>query len=402
MKDRINVPIIEITGVKGKTTTAAMLKEIYRDQNPLILSSRGVEILKDGEEIILKKDISITPASIITAWELAEKFYNGETLLKEGTPSNVGICIFETSLGGTGLADVGVITNIAEDYSIAQESSSASKAKSQMFKSKMVVCDYESYQNIYSKNQNYARLSLKQRINTYSIEEKSNVKSFNINYGLYKTTFQVEVADLQTLGGRCLNTSFEASTFAPAQYHLENTLSAITAALTMGTPIKSITQGMENFRGLPGRTSIRNIMQGNPSLHSNIQGKPSICNNNLPSNSHGVRVIEEINPGINVTAIKRAVNMIKDYENPTMVLGGNYGVTCEEIDEKSLMEFLGKIDDDIHIILTGELGKSLWDKMGRDSIYRSQIDQAVNLASEGGAKNILLVYRSNFADLSKR
>ena len=55
---------------------------------------------------VLKQNISITPASIIEAWNLAEDY-------------EIGICIFETSLGGTGLADVGILTNLVEDYPIA-------------------------------------------------------------------------------------------------------------------------------------------------------------------------------------------------------------------------------------------------------------------------------------------
>ena len=103
LKDRINVPIIEITGVKGKTSTLAMLKQIYYDQNPLILSSVGVEIVDNGQDTILQKDISITPASIITAWRLAEDFYKEKKPSKHDVNTNVGICLFESSLGGTGM-----------------------------------------------------------------------------------------------------------------------------------------------------------------------------------------------------------------------------------------------------------------------------------------------------------
>jgi len=399
MKNRIKVPIIEVTGVKGKTSTAAMLKEIYHDENPLILSSRGVELVEDDKEFNLQKDISITPASIITAWELAEKFYKGPSNgnyenkeFPEEKLNPVGICIFESSLGGTGLADVGIITNIAEDYTIAQGNSRASKAKSQMFTSKIVVCDHESYRDIYSKithlpyPSNQAPRSLNPGINTFSVKEKSgsgtsnsdrtNVRAFNINYGLHKTTFQVEVMDLETVNSKIINTSFEASTFAPASYHLENVLAAICAALSMGTPIKSIIEGLEKFKGLPGRTSIHNY--------------------------HELIIIEEINPGINVTAVKRAITMIKDYEKPALVIGGSYGITCEEIDEESLTDVLKGLDEEILIILTGDLGRSIWGKLEKIPIYCPKIDQALNLAGEKGAKNILLVYRSSFSDLSKR
>ncbi len=402
MNDLINVPVIEITGVKGKTTTVAMLKEIYRDQNPLILNSLGVAVVMDGEEFILQKNISITPASIITAWNLSRKFFKEHESFDKLRTDNVGICIFESSLGGTGLADVGVITNIAEDYSIAKGSNSASKAKSQMFESKIVVCDNNSQKSIYSKNSMYDSLLFGKVINTYSIGAESTVTSSNVNYGLDKTTFKVEVNDLKTVNGGNIDTSFVVSTFAPAEYHLENTLSAITAALTMGASIESITQGLKNFNGLPGRTSLRNNSNGIISPYNDMSGKFSLDNNKLHFNPQGVMIIEEINPGINVTAIKRAVNMIKSYEKPAMVLGGSYGVTCEEINEESLLEFLSTLNNDIIIILTGELGRSLKGKIRNESLYHNQINQAVNLAINKGAKNILLVYRSNFADLNKR
>ena len=402
LKDRINVPIIEITGVKGKTSTVAMLKEIYRDQNPLILSSIGVEIVNNGEDILLQKNISITPASIITAWKLAEKFYKVKKPSKQRSHPNVGICIFESSLGGTGLADVGVITNIAEDYPICKGYSSASKAKSQIFKSKIVVCDQNSYDEIYSENKNYKSLLVHKKINTYSVGAKSNLKSYDIDYDLYETKFQVKVTGLQTVEGKCTNDSFQIKTFAPAKHHLENTLSAITASLSLGTNNDSIIKGLENFRGLQGRTSFRNISPAETSSYHNMQNKSSFGQEELISNNKGVNLIEEINPGINVTAIKKSVAMIKDYENPALVLGGSYGVTCEEIDEERLIEFLGQIHDDLFLVFTGELGKSLWDKMGRKSNYRINIGQAIGLAIDEGLNNILIIYRSNFADLNKR
>ena len=55
---------VEVTGVKGKTSFVFMLKEILIDENPLILSSLGSLLYEDEKEIILKRDISITPANI--------------------------------------------------------------------------------------------------------------------------------------------------------------------------------------------------------------------------------------------------------------------------------------------------------------------------------------------------
>ena len=45
---------IEVTGVKGKTSSVFMLKEILIDSNPLLLSSLGAFIYNDGCEKVLK------------------------------------------------------------------------------------------------------------------------------------------------------------------------------------------------------------------------------------------------------------------------------------------------------------------------------------------------------------
>ena len=133
LKSSVNVPVIEVTGVKGKTSVVYMLKEIFNDVNPLILSSLGIEI----GDMVLERDVSITPANIITAWELGQKY-------------NPGIFIMENSLGGTGLASVGILTNIVEDYSIASGTKKASQAKEQIFKSGLVVCDIDPTRNFIS------------------------------------------------------------------------------------------------------------------------------------------------------------------------------------------------------------------------------------------------------------
>lgn len=116
-----------------------------------------------------------------------------------------------------------------------------------MFASKVIISDHDSYQKIYSSNPAHM-----EKTNTYSIQEneknKVNIWAHNIHYNLHKTTFQVEVVDLKTSEGEVLNTSFIVSTFAPSPYHLENTLSAISASLTMGTSPETIINGLENFK----------------------------------------------------------------------------------------------------------------------------------------------------------
>jgi len=332
-----------------------MLKEIFKDLNPLILSSLGVEVIENGESNILKRDISITPASIIEAWQLAQNY------------NNIGICIFETSLGGTGLADVGILTNIAENYPIASGGKTASQAKAQIFKSKVVACDFDPLSQFYA--------DFSENTNSFGINDHANVTASKIKFGLDETSFNVNVNYLKTIDREIINATFDISTFAPAEHHLNNVLSAICSALILKTPINQIKAGLKNFKGIKGRTSMRNYK--------------------------GSKIIEEINPGINVTAIKKSVKMIEHLENPVVIFGGKYGVTCEEIDEKSTAEFFEKMDDEIQLILVDELGKNIKNMIKRKYKY-TDFNNAIDEAVKMNSKMILLIYRSNFADIKKR
>lgn len=355
MKNEIKVPVIEVTGVKGKTSVVWMLKEIFIENNPLILSSLGIEVIKNMENYILEHDISITPANIINTWKLGKDF-------------NPQICIFETSLGGTGLADVGIITNIAENYPVASGEKNACLAKAQMFKSKITACDFDSFNNYYS--------TINKKVNTFGLNDKANVHATDIKFELDKTMFTAKIENLETYEGDLLNTEFEVETFAPAEHHLNNVLCAICAALILNTPINQIKNGLKNFKGIKGRTSIRKYK--------------------------GSKIIEEINPGLNVTAIKKSVDIIKNFNDSTLIFGGKYGITCEEIDEDSTVEFLNMLNNEISLILVDELGKNIKNKIKRKYKYMNNFNNAIEKAVEMNSRMILLIYRSRFSDQSKR
>ena len=130
---------VEVTGVKGKTSAVFMLKEILIDENPLILSSLGALLYENKKEIVLKKNISITPANIKETVDLAYKISNPICEIAQGTVESenkrkYNSAIFESSLGVSGIGDVGLLLNIAENYPIAKGKSSASEAKKQVFR----------------------------------------------------------------------------------------------------------------------------------------------------------------------------------------------------------------------------------------------------------------------------
>ena len=389
-----NVDCIEITGVKGKTSVAYMLKEIMleNEKDTLLLSSLGAHLFKNDlnkgelEDIVLVKNISITPANIINTIQYANNIVNPKDGHEESFEDllNYDAAIFENSLGVCGLGDVGVLTNIVENYTIARGSSNAREAKKQVFNCPMVVIEEETLKEHYPKESEI----FSGRINTFSIyDSSSNVFAQSIDYNLNQSKIKVRYHDLKVLGNEELkNGEIIIKTFAPGRHHVLNALTALTIALTLGIDDEAIQKGLENFNGIEGRTHLTKVGD-------------SI-------------IIEEINPGINTKAIESSIGMIRNIEDYHIIIGGRYGITCEEIDEDKLSDFLNAYmmeNPDVNLILTDELGLSIKKKLdklnntGKNQTikYIESYEEAQNKAIMEN-KNILFIYRSNYSQISKR
>lgn len=357
---------VEVTGVKGKTSCAFMLKEIMIGDNPLLLSSLGALIYDDTKEIVLKKNISITPANIKEAVDLAYKLANpvcgGEV---KGRIYNCAI--FESSLGVTGIGDVGLLTNIVEDYLIAKKKSSASAAKAQVFRCSVVCIEKESLDKYYSDIKH-------DKINSFSLDDKAaNLYTTNVNYSLDETTIDIEYKDIKTIDGDSISGIITVKTFAPGQHHVSNVLGVVATALSLNINDDEIIRGLKNYRGIPGRTNKRVI--------------------------NGITIIEEINPGINTKAIEASINMLNDDSSYIISIGGDYGITCEEIDEESVAELIEKLDKEI--VLCGEVGKNIRKKINKEIEFIDDYNSVYDTAIEK-ERNLLFIYRSDYRKLSKR
>jgi len=116
---RLGYPVVEMTGSFGKTSAIwAALSMLKGERTALALTSDGIFFLDGSEVVPLSGKVSTTPANIIRAVRLA--------------PKRPDLAIFEVSLGGTGLADLGIIKNVYDNYSIAGGSSCAFEAKLSM------------------------------------------------------------------------------------------------------------------------------------------------------------------------------------------------------------------------------------------------------------------------------
>lgn len=414
-----NIKTAEITGVKGKTSTAFLLKEIFleNDKDTLLLSSLGAYLFRKNQDneqkITLQKNISITPANIISTIQLAKKIAspkcstfprcNSTKDLEEriGVNSiiedydnkpyndlNYETAIFENSLGICGFCDIGILTNLVENYPIAKGQSNAREAKRQVFKSPLIVIEYETLNEHYTDEKE----KHKDRINSFSLNDpEANVYCNAIDYDIDKTKIQIVYHDLKTVDENMKNGRLDIDCFAPGPHHALNVLASATSALALGIDKETIQNALSNFKGIDGRTNVR-----------------------LIDEDKGLRIIEEINPGINTKAIENSINMIRDIDNYYIIIGGKYGVTCEEIDEEKLSEFLHEYlmdNPNANLILTDELGKSLEEKIKLsfeekkenkvEIVFVEDYNEAQDIAINEN-KNILFIYRSNYSQVSKR
>ncbi|MDR2545671.1 MAG: coenzyme F430 synthase [Methanobrevibacter sp.] len=392
------IPIIEVTGVKGKTTTVSLLKSVLKDYNSLTLTSLGATLDLDNKNILLKKNISITPASILETIDLVEKTDNCEcsissltTKNKKLNPKSVSknldykIAIFESSLGTSGIGDIGILTNIIENYKIAKNTLNAKIAKEQIFDNEYVVIDYDTMIKFYPEK-------IRDKINSFKLKDynlydnneinpntdiKPNLIANKVKYDLENSKIEIEYENIKTINGNELNGELNVKTHLLGEYNVLNVLGGVTTALTLEIDEEKIKEGLKNFNPVEGRGSIR--------LKENI------------------KIIEEINPGLNIKAIEKVISSIKDLKKYSIILGGKYGVTCEEINETDLSKLLDKIIDENYCDLTlvDELGKSLKNKMKNKVKFFEDHIEAQGIAIEKG-KDILLIYRSNYTQRDKR
>ena len=183
----------------------------------------------------------------------------------------------------------------------------------------------------------------------------------------------IEYKNIKTIDDKLLSGKIQIETFALGPHHVSNVLGVVLTCLTSNIPENQIKNGLKNYNGIPGRTNKRNI--------------------------DGITVIEEINPGINTKAIEESINMISKFDDYYISIGGDYGITCEEIDEDKVVELINKLNH--KIILTGEVGKNISTKINLPMKYIPDYREVYNLSIKN-QKNLLFIYRSDYRNITKR
>ncbi|AWX33189.1 coenzyme F430 synthase [Methanosphaera sp. BMS] len=341
-----NFRIIQVTGVKAKTTVTSMIKDILSDYNVLVLNSSELSYHSDNRKVVLKRNLSITPSSIITALNIA---------LEEDLLDKIDYFIAEVSLGVIPNESIGVLTNIVEDYPIADDSLKASAAKRNVFSCDRVICMKESFDKYYDDVKRDAfKISLS--------DADSDMYTSSLNLDIKNSSFTLHYNDKK----------YDVTCFALTDFYVLNILFAISVGLMCDMCMEDILLKIDDINTIDGRTSYKKV------------GKKII--------------IEEINPGLNTTSIKKSIENIKRLdENFIIVLGGDYGITCEEIDETKLVNYLKTLPN--KIVLTGNLGRNIHGKLNKSNItYIPTLNKAINEMIKLENNEIIeVIYRSEYA-----
>lgn len=290
----------EVTGVKGKTSTCHVISHMMNrlGRKVLQLTSRGIHLYGEEEETLEERS-SIAPTSILRISRMETEFDNG---------------VFEVSLGGTGLADVAIITTIGDNYPIAAGTRTAFDAKKQM-------------------------LNMARKVAVVP-EEERELWTPQVPPGVWLTTFgeegivdayidgphelgeEVEVKFRVKPGGE-FSTRFSGEFLVPA--YLRPFSAAISALKSLGIPPPQLCEVLSDFNGVPGRGEV-------------LQERDTW-------------IVRDRNPGVSVHSVEYLLGILEEYyeaKDIGLVIEPVSIRVCEKLD----LTELGTINE-VHDSVTG-------------------------------------------------
>lgn len=369
--------IVEVTGVKAKTSTASLLAGILSRRFKVVLhTSRGLEAWEDGFPSLIHRGLSITPGSILTAVEKS---------LEAGIKPD--FFIFEISIGGTGAADFGILTTLNPDYGIANNTALASDAKLQLIlnaKSGSTLLI-----NAGARKALEAAKEVQAKVLTFKdpFYADSSVKVF----GVPDFVLETEQLDINSskpsavqkssnnpeISGSALlflERGIEVFSATPRPGYNSSAyrtafIAASAAALELGVGIKDMVSVLEEFRGLSGRMQEKEL--------------------------NGIALIDNSNSGMDILSAEKALEYAllkkKDEKKGSiiLILGEEASQVCEGLPPASVQRFVEKFGTKCrHIILVGERMQAI---AAKNASYAGSLPEGLSKASElAGTEDIIL------------
>uniref|UniRef100_D7DQI2 Mur ligase middle domain protein n=2 Tax=Methanococcus voltae TaxID=2188 RepID=D7DQI2_METV3 len=345
--------IITITGVKGKTSTSELINHILNGKYNVYLhnSTQG----------------SITPTEVLNTLNRLEK---------EKKLYKYDYFIFEISLGLVS-SKYGIITNILEDYPIANNLRSA----------KVKLSTLEFADNCYI---------LKDLYNNYN----KIIESLNI-------------ANIHIIDNNPPNLKIINKYPLEFQYTPKNNINLKTNDFKLNKKIF----GLHNISNCILSYEICKNMMNSEDIIKRIESFE--LKNRMELEYYNI--LRNTNPGLNIKSISNSVeDFIESFDNPIICLGGDFGCTCEEINAEKLLNQLLKINKlnklsnkTLPIYLSGDLGyeiHQIWQKKLNNSEKISNLkirveiienvkitkkEDLIKLKILSEKNNYLIIYRSS-------
>ncbi len=340
--------IIEITGTKAKTSTASILADMLsRKLNVVLHTTRGLEYWKNGTSSLIYQGLSIAPGSILCAVDKTASYISSNSKSEPKSEPNIApdVYIFEVSIGGTGYADIGILTTLTQDYKIANETSWASDAKMQMLDnakpgSTLVInCidDAATGRN------------LDNSVKTVTFSDSKDCTG-NVNLTLEKNAIVINSGNWTSVANA--QPGYNVRSYTTAM------VAATTAALEMGVKPDDIRDTLADFGGLRGRMR-----------EQVFEGKTLIDNSNS---------------GMNIISVKKSLEyantlQIKKKGRIIMVLGEEAAQVCEGLLPEDVLKFLQQQGKNIdELVLVGERMRAVKHK---NAHYADSLTQGLSVAS---------------------
>jgi UDP-N-acetylmuramyl pentapeptide synthase len=307
--DLKNKTIIELTGTKAKTSTAILLADILSKGKKVVShTSRGLEDW--STRTMIKKGLSITPASILTALDAVHD---------AGIEFNVFIS--EISLGGTGFSDIGIITTVANDYKIANNTKLASDAKRRMIldarTGSILVINNDALRFFGACRRDITVISCTDSVNaTCNVYyENLDSKGATLAYFHGKEHGKIHIREAADYDITSYKTAFVCATAAALALHIDHLV---------------IERTLLEFKGAEGRMKKKSL--------------------------DGRILIDNSNSGMDIRTAEKALEYSKNMgERIVMILGEQAKEVCEGLDPAGVERFIHKhINELAALILVGE------------------------------------------------
>lgn len=332
--------IIEITGTGAKTSTAVLLADMAsRSMSVVSHTTHGVEHWSNGVPEMIYQGLSIAPGSILEAMEHTSNI-------------DPDLYIFEISLGGTGAADIGIITTLENEYTIANGTTTSTAAKNQMVE--------------------YARRRSTLLVNALSNETINAPNSVRtVTFSDISKDADVYLEDPGT-GVRSIHYSgmdigFTPGTgYDPSAYSTAMACTAAAAAV-LGIEPDTIRSSLEAFKGVDGRMRLKELF--------------------------GRTIVDNSNSGMNIRSVEHALDYSKKIalkkSRSILILGEEARQVCEGLDPKDVSVFItDHVNEVDNIFLVGERMHII---NGNKISHFSSLDTAIKKARAITSKNDIII-----------